>query len=117
MRKTLLAFISPLLFLFTQAQPKLAGTVAYHGSREGGTIFRYDQPSNTPGVIHTFDNFTPHRPMGGVCKGNGNWLYGVLQFNGTDNHGGLYKIQQDGTGFTVLYNMDGTMQEMKPYYH
>jgi uncharacterized repeat protein (TIGR03803 family) len=111
--------ILPLLLAlpaFIHAQPKLIGALTYSGPKEGGSVFRYDLPATTPGFIHVFDNLAPHRPTAGVSVGNGNWLYGMLTFNGTSNSGALYRIQRDGTAFTVLYNL-GFPVNMIPYYH
>jgi len=90
------------------AQPQLVGTFARSGVTEGGTIFRLNLPATTPGIIHNFNNLAPHRPRGGVVAGNGNLLYGLLDYNGTDNNGAFYSINKDGTGFTKIYDVPGS---------
>jgi uncharacterized repeat protein (TIGR03803 family) len=109
----------PFLLLVTGifAQPKLVGSLTYSGAREGGSVFRIDLPGSTPGVIHSFDNFAPHKPLGGVCAGDADWLYGAMQFTGTDNQGALYRIKQDGTAFTPLMNFNNPFGISLPYYH
>ena len=117
MKKTILLLLLSYA-LFVSAQPKLVGTLGYSGLKEGGGIFRIDLPGSTPGIIHVFDNFSPHRPSSGVTAGDANWLYGMLFFNGVNRNGGLYKIKQDGTGFTMLYNLDYSGgAATTPYYH
>jgi uncharacterized repeat protein (TIGR03803 family) len=106
-------FFAPVL---TNAQPKLVGALTYNGSANGGAIFRTNVPAFTPGIIHSFNNLAPHRPSAGVCAGNDDWLYGFLNYNGTNNNGGLYKIKRDGTGFTMLYSLTGNSSTI-PYYH
>lgn len=104
---------------WTCAQPNLTGILSYNGQKEGGAIFRVNTPGTTPGIIHSFDNFSsPHRPGGGVCAGDADWLYGMLTYNGTTNTGGLYKIRRDGTGFQMLHNIDNYPGSgTAPYYH
>jgi uncharacterized repeat protein (TIGR03803 family) len=106
-----------LLAVYAQAQPKLVGTLMYNGPRQGGSIFRTDLPGTTPGAIHAFDNFSLHQPMGGVCAGDGLWLYGCLRFDGTGNQGALYRIRQDGGGFTKVSDLNTSSNVSMPYYH
>jgi uncharacterized repeat protein (TIGR03803 family) len=100
--------ILPLLLctasLYAQPQPKLIGTLGYHGTQNGGSVFRFDLPGTTPGIIHAFNNQAPHSPSGGVCKGDGIWLYGITGSGGTAGAGAFYRIQQNGTQFTKLYD-------------
>jgi uncharacterized repeat protein (TIGR03803 family) len=115
MRKIILLPFA-LSLIVVNAQPKLVGALTYNGPQNGGAIFRADLPGFTPGIVHPFNNLSPHRPSAGIGAGNADWLYGFLTFNGTDNSGGLYKIKRDGTGFTMLYNLTGNSNTI-PYYH
>lgn len=114
MKKILLVLLAPAIL--TYAQPQLIVPVAYSGPQQGGSISRLNLPALAPGTIYAFNNLAPHRPTAGVCAGDGNWLYGMLMFNGTSNSGALYKIQRDGTGFTVLQSLSDPSY-MIPYYH
>jgi uncharacterized repeat protein (TIGR03803 family) len=113
--------ILPFLFLFTasvHAQPKLTGTLTNAGQKDGGGVFRIDMPGTTPGMIHSFDNTGPHAPAGGVCAGDGNWLYGIVSSGGIHQLGALYRVQQNGTGFTNLYDfVSNSGTRVIPYYH
>ena len=115
-RRIIVCLLSISIALHSLAQPQLVGTLQHSGPQFGGSIFRVNLPATTPGVIYSFNNFAPHRPIGGISAGNADWLYGVLSFNGTDVNGGLYKIRRDGTGFTMLHNFSGNSQII-PYYH
>lgn len=114
MKKILLVLLAPAIL--TYAQPQLIVPVAYSGPQQGGSISRLNLPALAPGTIYAFNNLAPHMPLAGVCAGDGNWLYGMLMFNGTSNSGALYKIQRDGTGFTVLQSLSDPSY-MIPYYH
>src|SRR6478672_6560491 len=63
-----------LVTLGANAQPKLVGALKYNGIAEGGSIFRLDRPGLSPGIIHTFNNLSPHKPAGPVTVGNVGWL-------------------------------------------
>ena len=118
MMKNLLFYILLLITVCANAQPQLVSTFTFGGTKEGGSIHRMNLPATSPGVIHTFDNFTPHQPTGGVVYGNANWLYGFLQFNGTSRDGAFYKIRDDGTLFTKLYDASSPFYLSSiPYYH
>jgi uncharacterized repeat protein (TIGR03803 family) len=112
-----------LLFVVTStqlsAQPKLVAALGYGGTKAGGSIVRTDLPGTTPGVLHAFDRLTPNWPYGGVCAGDGNWLYGTTVLGGTNNSGALYRIQRDGTSFTKLFDLAALngLSRCMPYYH
>src|SRR4029453_14623533 len=46
------------------------------------------------------------RPFGGVVL-SGNTVYGTTQGGGSGNSGTVYKVNTDGTGFTIIYNFNG----------
>src|SRR5882757_7255206 len=103
MRKViLLPFV--LSLVVTNAQPKIVSTLGYWGAKGGGGLVRTDLPGLTPGSIYSFDNTSPHNPSGGVCAGDGNWLYGITYNGGANNRGAFYRIQQNGTLLTTLYH-------------
>jgi uncharacterized repeat protein (TIGR03803 family) len=116
--KKIILLLFLLLTLGVYSQPKLVGALKYNGPQEGGSIFRLDLPGTAPGVVHTFNNLSPHRPAGNVSPGDADWLYGMLKFNGTNANGGLYRIKKDGSGFTMLDNISNPSgADMTPYYH
>lgn len=112
---TLLLLASP---FFIYAQPKLVGTLGYSGAKNGGSVFRYDLPGTSPGIVYPFDRLSPNSPSGGVSKGDGNWLYGITGAGGINNAGAFYRIQQNGTLFTKLYDfISAPNYNTIPYYH
>jgi uncharacterized repeat protein (TIGR03803 family) len=118
MMKNLPIYVLLLVTMCAQAQPQLVTTFSMGGTKDGGAVNRTNLPGTSPGVIHTFDNLIPHRPTGGVIYGNGNWLYGFLQYNGTNRDGALYKIRDDGSLFTKLYEASFPFYLSSiPYYH
>ena len=100
------------------AQPTFIGALAVDGPQNGGIVYKLEMPGATSSILHQFNNLFPHRPSSGVTAGDGNWLYGTLTYNGTNNLGGLFKIQRNGTGFTVLHEMSATFgSPTRPYFH
>ena len=113
-------FLPVLLFLSLIAfsQPQLVGALQHWGQKHGGGIYRVNMPGTTPGVIHSFNNLIPHRPLGGVCAGNDDWLYGMVYYNGVNSNGGLYRIRKNGTGFAILHGFsNNVVTNAVPYYH
>jgi uncharacterized repeat protein (TIGR03803 family) len=118
MMKNLPICLLLLLAVYANAQPQLVGTLNLTGPKEGGSIFRMNIPATSPGVIHSFDNLSPHQPTGGVVAGDPGWLYGFLTFNGTNRDGAFYKIRDDGTLFTKLYDASSPFHLSSiPCYH
>lgn len=120
MKKFQLAILTCIVLLphWLLAQPQLIGQLRFSGPQNGGAIYRLDQPGNTPGLIHTFNNLNPHLPVSGVCAGDEDWLYGSVGYNGTNSEGAAYRIRKDGTGFVKLFNFNsGSIARGAPYYH
>jgi uncharacterized repeat protein (TIGR03803 family) len=117
MRSTFLLLFQ-LSLLVSIAQPKLTGNLYSEGKKSGGSIFRSDLPGMAPDTIHIFDNLAPHAPSSGLTVGEDDFIYGMLQYNGDDMNGCLYKIRRDGSDFTVvdkLTNSPGALTT--PFYH
>jgi uncharacterized repeat protein (TIGR03803 family) len=116
--KIIFYFVISVLSVFTYAQPNFVIALSNDGPQFGGTLFRLDLPANSTSMIHSFNNLDPHRAESGLTIGEDDWLYGTLRFNGSDNHGALYKIKRDGTGFTIVYHMQNSFgPTTRPYFH
>lgn len=103
--RTLGASLDPLLPQgpLTLSGATLYGTSTSGGSNGVGTIFRID----TNGA-----NFTVMRHLTSVTDGANPWgklwlndatLYGTTREGGTNNNGVLFKINTNGSGYTVIY--------------
>ena len=122
MKKIQLSFFNVAALIFVslslQAQPQLVGSLQYGGPSNGGGIFRLNLPGTTPGVVHAFNNLNPHRPTGGVVAGDEDWLYGALNYNGTNSDGAAYRIRRDGTGYIKLFDFgSGAISRGTPFFH
>ena len=113
-------FYTALLFLSIKAvgQPNFIGSLAYDGPQFGGVIYKFDMPGATNTIIHQFNNLSPHKPESALTPGDADWYYGTMRFNGNNNHGALYRIKRDGTGFTILHEMQNVAgPTTRPYFH
>lgn len=107
-----------LLSVMAYSQPKIIGSLSRDGKKSGGSIFRSNLPGIAPDTIHIFDNLAPHAASSGLANGEDDFLYGMLQVNGSDNNGGLYKIKKDGTGLNVVSRLTNVAGAgTTPFYH
>lgn len=80
------------------------------GMRQGtaGTLFRIDLDGTGFAVVHEFggvgyDPQSAFGPQAGVIEASDGSLYGTTKTGGVYGDGTLYRINKDGTGFTVLH--------------
>ncbi len=88
----------------------LYGT-ARNGGTNGlfGTVFSISTNGDNYLVLHTFaggTNQDGHNPNAGLLL-SGNTLYGTTGFGGTNNHGTVFSINTDGSGYTVIHSFAG----------
>jgi uncharacterized repeat protein (TIGR03803 family) len=95
-----------------QAAPVLSGSTLYGmaaGDSPGyGAIYRVGTDGTGFGLVHTFtggvgDGAAPQGPL----IQSGSTLYGMSELGGTANAGTVYKVNTDGTGFTILHSFTG----------
>jgi uncharacterized repeat protein (TIGR03803 family) len=90
------------------------GTAFVGGDYGMGTVFAVESDGTGFAVLHHFANvptydFTNNegvRPYSGVILSD-NTLYGTAIRGGTSSWGTVFKINTDGTGFTVLHSFTG----------
>ena len=70
-------------------------------------MFRLEPDGTGFAVLHDFDYFTSGGyPYGGLTQGTDGVLYGTTAFGGVRDNGTVFKLNPDGTGFTVLHDFD-----------
>jgi uncharacterized repeat protein (TIGR03803 family) len=95
---------------------KLYGTTEWGGSNNSGTVFQINTDGTDHLVIHTFAEAASI----GIGKTNadgtspsatltlsGTTLYGTAAEGGTNGQGTVFKLNVDGSGFTVLKHFSG----------
>jgi uncharacterized repeat protein (TIGR03803 family) len=92
----------------------LYGTTRYGGSSDFGTVFKLNTDGTDFVVLKHFDGSDGKEPIGGLTL-SGSTLYGTASFGGSFSsrdglgYGTVFKLDTDGTGFTVLkhFNFSG----------
>lgn len=82
-------------------------TVTGNNETDHDTIFKINPDGTGFTVLMDFDSpTTGANCWGGLMLGSDNVFYGTTFFGGTGGVGTVFKIQLDGTAFTVLKNFD-----------
>jgi uncharacterized repeat protein (TIGR03803 family) len=84
----------------------LYGTTDSGGDNNLGTVFKVNTGGTTYSILHSFGATTNDgsEPKS-LLQGADGALYGVTHSGGTFNQGTVFKLNSDGTGYTVLYNI------------
>jgi len=103
--------VGPLAGLTDGKNGRLYGVNSFGGANSAGTIYSFIPGVTITGltILHSFDFATtgfivPAR----LILGSDGKLYGTTISGGTTNNGTFFRINTDGTGYTVLKNFDGT---------
>jgi len=88
----------------------LYGSTSQGGNRSGGTLFKLNLDGTGFATLRHFPgkNGDGSWPVGALVQSPNGILYGVTSQGGTYGAGIMYQISPDGTGYTILYNFQGT---------
>jgi len=94
----------------------LYGMTYLGGDTNGGTIFKMQTDGSGFTLLHSFAGGTADGkwPYGSLII-SGSTLYGMTYYGGDNDIGTIFKIQTDGTGFTLLHEFIGGLDGSKPY--
>lgn len=89
----------------------LYGTTSQGGTNNSGTIFSINTNGTGFKVLHTFEsrnnypgtNLDGASPESGLAF-TGNTIFGTTYFGGAYQHGTIFMLNTDGSGFTTLHN-------------
>ncbi|MBI4658112.1 MAG: immunoglobulin domain-containing protein [Verrucomicrobia bacterium] len=88
----------------------LYGTTGRGGSFGGGTVFRIKKDGSGFSTLHNFsDPLSPrspdgHLPESGLIRGADGALYGTAASGGGNAGGTVFKLNENGSGFTVIWH-------------
>jgi uncharacterized repeat protein (TIGR03803 family) len=85
------------------------GTTASGGTNDSGTVFKLNRDGSGYNVLHSFGSIggDGQNPYDRLVEGSDGVLYGTTAGGGTNNSGTVFKLDKDGSGYTVLYNFAG----------
>jgi uncharacterized repeat protein (TIGR03803 family) len=85
----------------------LYGMTSGGGERDGGTIFKYDTGSSALSILHSFGAPGDGKAPLGELLLSGGVLYGMTPQGGANDIGTIFKINTDGTSYTLLREFSG----------
>jgi uncharacterized repeat protein (TIGR03803 family) len=86
----------------------LYGTTIGGGSHGQGTVFKLNEDGSSYGVLRSFGSSIPggQSPMG-LVQGSDGALYGTTSSGGAKNLGTVYRLNDDGSDYSVLHDFSG----------
>jgi uncharacterized repeat protein (TIGR03803 family) len=109
--------LKPWLFLATylllslnvvQAQTKLFGMTSFGGNANAGTIYSVNTDGSGFSKIHDFDGANGNHPQGALVVLPDGKLAGITVHGGSDGKGVLFKLNDDGTEYSVIKHFTDT---------
>lgn len=99
----------PVQSLMLASDGRLYGTTFAGGAKDAGSLFTIKADGSDYRQLHSFgtvalEGLTPSGPLLEL----GGSLYGLTSTGGQGNHGTLYRIRRDGSGYEVLHRFEGT---------
>lgn len=86
------------------------GTCNNGGQFGFGSVWKFSNSSLS--VLHSFEGGDPGAyPRSGLILGSDGSLYGSTQFGGEFNEGSVFNIELDGSGFQILYSLNGVTSD------
>lgn len=102
--------------LMEAADGKLYGVTFLGGDGNAGTVFKLNPDGSAFTVLKHFDNsVTGGHPTGALIQGPGGALYGTTLYGGSFLYGTIFKLQTDGSGYTVLRHLDASTTGSYPH--
>jgi len=94
----------------------LFGTTSVGITNNWGTIFALNKNGSGYAVLKLFTNSASGRgPHSGLMLGSDGVLYGTTRSGGSSNSGAIFALNQNGSGYSVLYSFTGTNNGAWPF--
>ena len=100
---------NPVAALIEGSDGSLYGTTVSGGRINQGTIFTITKDGGDYHILHSFTGSQGDGalPQAALFEGQHGALYGTTLSGGSPNRGTIFKIQKDGSGYTVLHRFTG----------
>ena len=92
--------------LIQAADGRLYGTTSTGGAGSRGTIFAIDLDGTEFTVLHSLSGADGGIPYASLIEGRDHALYGTTADGGDTGDGVVFKLNVDGSGYTVLKSLD-----------
>ena len=86
---------------------RLFGVTGRGGAAGAGTVFGLDQDGSAFSPLHSLDPAQGKSSYGGPIVGLDGALYGTTQLGGAFQAGTVFRVQPDGSAYTVLHSFNG----------
>jgi len=105
--------INPYAGLVQGSERALYGTTAYGGAGGFGTVFTLDTHGNNYQILHSFSGSPTDAlsPEAGLIIGSDGALYGTAFGDGADDAGGVFKVNPDGSDYSLVYSFGSTQED------
>ncbi|PYM12949.1 MAG: hypothetical protein DME18_10145, partial [Verrucomicrobia bacterium] len=99
--------------LIEGSDSRLYGNSSGDGDHAAGTVFRLDKDGSGYRVLHHFDTSggDGNYPEGGVIEAGDGKLYGTTSYGGSFDSGVLFRIDKDGTGYSILHQFNSATND------
>ena len=94
--------------LFEASDGQLYGITLLGGSRDRGSVFRLRRDGGGFETIHGFGGtLSEGHTSAYLTESSNGWLYGMTLYGGGTNSGGtIFRLQKDGSDFSVVYSFN-----------
>ncbi|MFM2294934.1 MAG: hypothetical protein RLZZ350_1347 [Verrucomicrobiota bacterium] len=93
----------------------LYGTTAGDGSTTGGTVFKMNTDGSGYAVLYNFQGGSDSYASHAVLTLVGSTLYGTAIAGGISDNGTVFKINTDGTGYSIIHRFNGSSDGGNPF--
>lgn len=90
------------------SQDVIWGVTAFGGTYNRGTLFKIASDSTDFTVVKHFEPFPDGSYPNQLLEGSDGNLYGLTTTDGGNGGGTIFKIDTNGTGFTILHTFNGS---------
>ncbi len=93
----------------------LFGTTYSGGQSNLGTVFKFRTNGTGFQVLHHFTGGSDSKnPSGPLIEGRDGALYGMTSYGNSTTRGTIYKVNKDGSAYTIIHNFTGSPDGQQP---
>lgn len=95
----------------------LYGATAFGGSENLGTVFKIQKDGSGFALVRSFSgsNGDGQKPYSNLLRGSDGALYGTTAYGGNKDYGTVFKLFENGSGYTVLRSFSGDGDGTYPF--